>query len=89
VTETYGPPPHTNGPAPRVTPGDAQLVAPRRGTRELFPSSWLRQNARVMYDGGDLSGTLLEFCSTGLIVQTNGAKSRVSWDALQLVELVE
>jgi hypothetical protein len=42
-----------------------------------------------MYDGGDLSGTLLEFCSTGLIVQTNGAKSLVSWDALQLVELVE
>jgi hypothetical protein len=36
-----------------------------------------------------MSGLLLEFCSTGLIVQANGSKRLVSWDALQVVELVE
>ena len=79
---------HTpNGPAPLVTPGDAQLVGRRPG-RELFPSSWLRRQARIQYgEGKDLSGTLLEYCSVGLVVATNGSKTRIAWDALQLVEL--
>jgi hypothetical protein len=55
----------------------------------LFPSSWLRHRARIIYDGGDLSGVLLEYCSVGLIVQANGSKNLVAWDALQLVELQE
>jgi hypothetical protein len=61
-------PPYANGPAPRMTTGDAQLVAPRRGSRELFPSSWLCTPAKVTYSGGELEGTLLEFCSTGLSI---------------------
>jgi hypothetical protein len=61
MTETIAPPP-TNGPPPRMTLGDAQLVAPRPGSRELFPSSWLRTPAKVTYSGGELEGTLLECC---------------------------
>jgi hypothetical protein len=37
----------------------------------------------------DLSGTLLEFCGTGLILQANGTKNLVAWDRLILVELVD
>jgi hypothetical protein len=70
MTEAVAPP-HTNGPSPRIAPGDAQLVTPRRGYRELFPSSWLRTPAKVTYSGEELEGTLLEFCSTGLIMQAN------------------
>ena len=82
---------HTpNGPAPLVTPDGSYQLTSRRPGRELFPSSWLRHRARVMYaDGQDLSGVLLEFCSVGLIVQANGSKNLVAWDALQVVELVE
>jgi hypothetical protein len=64
MTESIAPP-HKNGPAPRITPGDAQLVAPRRGSRELFPSSWLRNPAKVTYSGGELEGTLLEVLQHG------------------------
>jgi hypothetical protein len=85
VTGTYTP----NGPAPMVTPDGSYQLTARRPGRELFPASWLRHRARIIYDGGDLSGVLLEFCSVGLIVQANGSKNLVAWDALQLVELVE
>ncbi len=79
-----------DGPAPLVTPDGSYQLTERRPGRELFPSSWLRHKARVMYgDGQDLSGVLLEFCSVGLIVQANGSKNLVAWDALQVVELVE
>ena len=60
-----------------MTAGDSQLLAPRRGTRELFPSSWLRSPEKVTYSGGELEGTLLEFCSTGLIMQADGRKTLV------------
>ena len=85
MTETHTP----NGPAPMVTPDVSAKLTARRPGRELFPSSWLRHRARITYDGGDLSGVLLEFCSVGLIVQANSSKNLVSWDALQLVELIE
>ena len=85
VTETYTP----NGPAPMVTPDGTYQLTARRPGRELVPSSGLRHRARIIYDGGDLSGVLLEFCSVGLIVQANGAKNLVSWDTLQVVELIE
>jgi hypothetical protein len=88
MAETIAPP-HTNGLALRMTPGDAQLLTPRRGYRELFPSSWLRTPTKVTYSGGELEGTLLEFCSTGLIMQSGGYKVLVSWDAIQTVALTE
>ena len=80
----------SNGPAPMVTPDGSYQLTARRPGRELFPSSWLRHRARLVYgDGQNLDGVLLEFCSVGLIVQANGSKNLVSWDALQVVELVE
>ena len=80
----------SNGPAPLVTPDGSYQLTARRPGRELFPASWLRHKARVVYgDGQDFSGVLLEFGSVGLIVQANGTKNLVAWDALQVVELVE
>jgi hypothetical protein len=80
----------SNGPAPMVTPDGSYQLTARRPGRELFPSSWLRHRARVMYgDGQDLCGVLLEFCSVGLIVQANGSKNLIAWDTLQVVELIE
>jgi hypothetical protein len=46
VTDTYAPP-LTNGPAPRITPGDAQMVALRRGVRAV--SLWLAKDAGQGY----------------------------------------
>lgn len=77
-----------NGPAPLLTPDGTRLVGRRPG-REMFPSSWLRHSVRVVYEGGELSGVLLEYCSVGLILQTSRHKALVTWDALQVVELVE
>jgi len=74
--------------APLVTPDGSRLLARRPG-RELFPASWLRHRAAVSYEGGDITGTLLEYCSVGLIVATREGKTLVSWDALQVVELRE
>jgi len=83
----------SNGPAPLVTPDGSYQLTARRPGRELFPASWLRQRARIMYgdghDGQDLAGVLLEFCGAGLVVQANGSKSLIAWDALQMVELIE
>jgi hypothetical protein len=89
MTETIASP-HANGPAPQMTTGDAQLITLRRGHRELFLSSWLRTPSKVTYSGRELEGTLLEFCSTGLIMQAgNGYETLVLWDAIQTVALQE
>ena len=85
-TETH---PIPNGPAPRVSPdGSVQLLTRRRGSRELFPSSWLRTPAEVRHAGGITEGTLFEFCSTGLILQAKSHKVLVSWDAIHTVMLM-
>lgn len=40
----------SKGSAPQVSPdGSVQLLTRRRGSRELFPSSWLRTNAEVRH----------------------------------------
>jgi hypothetical protein len=79
------------GPAPMVTPDGSYQLTARRPGRELFPSSWLRHRARIHYGDGEdlLEGVLLEFCSTGLIVQANGHKTLVNWDAWRTIELLE
>jgi hypothetical protein len=48
VSDTYTP----NGPAPMVTPDGSYQLTARRPGRELFPASWLRHRARIIYDGG-------------------------------------
>jgi hypothetical protein len=85
-TATYTP----NGPAPMVTPDGSYQLTARRPGRELFPASWLRHRARIMYGNDqDLSGVLLEFCSVGLIVQANGSKNLIAWEALTMIELIQ
>jgi len=77
LTETIAPP-HTNGPAPRVSPDrSAQLLTRRRGSRELFPSSWLRTSAEVRHAGGITEGTRLEFCSTELLLQAKEVRTSI------------
>ena len=62
MTETHTP----NGPAPLVTPDGSHKLTERRPGRELFPASWLRHRARIIYSSGeDLSGVLLEYCGPG------------------------
>ena len=78
-----------SGPAPLVTPDGSHRLSARRPGRELFPALWLRHKAEITYSGGSASGVLLEYCSVGLIVQSDGAKKLISWDVLQLVELVD
>jgi hypothetical protein len=84
-TATFTP----NGPAPLVTPDGSAKLTSRRPGRELFPASWLRHRAEITHVGGSISGVLLEYCSTGLIVQSDGVKKLVSWDVMQIVELLE
>lgn len=74
--------------SPLVTPDGSRLLARRPG-RELFPASWLRHKAAVLYDGGDVTGTLLEYCGAGLVIATTEGKALISWDALRVVELKE
>ena len=87
MTETY-----RDGTTPVVAVDGSRLVARRPG-RELFPASWLRRKAAVLYDdgtpkGADVTGTLLEWCGVGLIVGTPDGKTLVSWDSIRVVELV-
>jgi hypothetical protein len=81
MTEAY-----RDGTAPVVAVDGSRLFARRPG-RELFPASWLRRKAAVLHAGGDTTGTLLEFCGTGLIVATKEGKVLIAWDAIRVVEL--
>jgi hypothetical protein len=80
---------------PLLTPDASRLLARRPG-RELFPASWRRHGVRISYDDGsgapggtDLSGVLLEWCGTGLIVQANGSKSLLPWERIVMVDLTD
>ena len=76
------------GPTPRVSPvGSVQLLTPRRGSRELFPSSWLRTSAEVRHAGGITEGTRLEFCSTELILQAKEVRTSIQKMAGELRDL--
>jgi hypothetical protein len=77
--------PHKNGPAPRLTAGDSQLLSPRSRVRELFSSSWLRSPAKVAHEDGTSEGRLLDYCSTGLVMQADGRKKRTArrWTPLR------
>jgi hypothetical protein len=51
------------GSAPQVSPdGSVKLLTRRQGSRELFPSSWLRTPDEVRHAGGITECTRLEFC---------------------------
>ncbi len=96
MTETTEETVYRDGTTPVVAVDGSRLVARSSSARrELFPASWLRRKAAVLYDdgtpkGADVTGTLLEWCGVGLIVATGeaGGKTLVSWDSIRVVELV-
>jgi hypothetical protein len=72
---------------------DAPL--PRRdGPRTLLPTTWLSRTLAVDYAAADgrassITGTYLDWCPTGLILNAGGTKTVVSWDRIALIELRE
>ena len=75
----------SKGSAPLVSPdGSVQLLTRRRGSRELFPNSWLRTPAEVRHAGGITEGTRLEFCSTELILQAKEGRTSIQKMAADL-----
>ncbi len=67
---------------------------PRRsGARTMLPSTWIERSVRVSYvdvhgQGVETSGTLLDWCALGLILNLAGEKSVLAWDCLRAVVLI-
>lgn len=74
---------------------DGRPMLPKRsGPKGMLPSTWLNRTLRFEYvDASGLaveaSGLLLDTFPTGPVLNVNGAKTLVCWDALRLMELVE
>ncbi len=69
------------------------LLPRRSGARTMLPSTWLERSVRVAYvdvhgQGVETSGTLLDWCALGLILNLAGEKSVLAWDALRAVTLI-
>lgn len=68
---------------------------PVRTTRSLLPLSWVGRSVEItLIDGDSLTGTLLDLCGAGPIVQCRLSRSEackrvVSWDALRFLDLLE
>jgi hypothetical protein len=66
----------------------------RSGHKGLLPSTWLERTLRLQYvdsfgAGVETSGTLLDLYPFGMVVNIQGAKTALSWDAVRVVQLVE
>ena len=73
---------------------NGHIHAKRVGPRGLLPSTWLERTLRISYvdahgTGTETSGTLLDLLPFGMVVNIQGAKTVLSWDAVRVVELVE
>jgi hypothetical protein len=84
------------GAAYRVAPTtDGRPSLPKRtGAKTMLPSTWMNRTIRVEYldahgSGAQVSGTFLDWCVLGLIMNVSGARTILSWDSVRLVELVE
>ncbi len=65
----------------------------RSGARSMLPSTWIERSVRVSYvdvhgQGVETSGTLLDWCALGLILNLAGEKSVLAWDCLRAVVLI-
>jgi hypothetical protein len=70
--------------------GDAPL--PRRSLRGLLPSTWTGRAVNVAYVGANgkavsASGSLLELYPFGPVLNVEGIRTAISWDALRVIEL--
>lgn len=66
----------------------------RSGPKGLLPSTWLERTLKVAYvdvfrAGMETSGTLLDLCPAGPVLNMGGAKTLICWERLVLCELVE
>lgn len=66
----------------------------RSGPKGLLPSTWLERTLKVAYvdvfgAGVETSGTLLDLCPAGHVLNMGGAKTLICWERLVLCELVE
>ncbi|MGF1470298.1 MAG: hypothetical protein ACFB50_00975 [Rubrobacteraceae bacterium] len=86
---------YRNGTQPVVgVSQDGSRLLPRRPSRELFPSSWLRLKSAITYTDGrevhELNCTPIATCGVGLICAANdGTKTLIGWDRLVRLELLE
>jgi hypothetical protein len=66
----------------------------RAGPKGMLPSTWAGRSLRVQSldafgNGQECSGTYLDYCGAGPVLNLNGARTVLSWDALRVVELVD
>ncbi len=74
-------------------PGDAPRPK-RNGARGLLPSTWIGRTLRIEYVdahgcGQATSGLYLDWTPLGVIVNSSGARTLISWERLTTLELVE
>ena len=73
--------------------GAAIPLAKRPGPRTLLPATWVGRTVRASYMGADgagveSEGTLLDLYPFGVVMNLEGERAAVAWDALRVVTLV-
>jgi len=66
----------------------------RSGPRTLLPATWVGRTVRASYMGADghgveSEGTLLDLYPFGVVMNLEGERAAVAWDALRVVTLVD
>jgi len=73
--------------------GAAIPLERRSGPRTLLPATWVGRTVHASYVGADgagveSEGTLLDLYPFGVVMNVEGERAAVSWDALRAVTLV-
>ncbi len=71
----------------------APAVPKRNGARSMLPSTWIARSVRVSYvdvhgEGMESTGTLLDWCALGVILNLAGQRTVLAWDSLRAVVLI-
>ena len=74
--------------------GAAIPLERRSGPRTLLPATWVGRTVRAGYVGADgagveSEGTLLDLYPFGVVMNLEGERAAVAWDALRVVTLVD
>ena len=82
----------TNGGATGV--GASIPMERRSGPRTLLPATWVGRTVRASYmdadgHGVESEGTLLDLYPFGVVMNLEGERAAVAWDALRVVTLVD
>ena len=84
----------SNGGSGATGVGAAIPLAKRPGPRTLLPATWVGRTVRVGYMGADghgveSEGTLLDLYPFGVVMNLEGERAAVAWEALRVVTLVD